>query len=142
MKTVKDIMTKDVSVCQTSDQLSDAAKLMKDKNVGAVPVCDDQGNVMGMVTDRDLVIRGYADKKPDSTPIQQVMSDRMYNCAPDCSLEEASRIMAQHQVRRLPVVENGRLAGIISLGDLSTDEMSDHAAGVALQDISERPELH
>ncbi|KHE71599.1 CBS domain-containing protein [Halobacillus sp. BBL2006] len=142
MKSVKDIMTSDVSVCRTDDCLSDAASMMKQKNVGAIPVCDDQGNLMGMVTDRDLVIRGYADKKPESTPIQQVMSDHLYSCTPDCSTQEASQIMAQHQVRRLPVVENGKLTGIISLGDLSVDEMSDHAAGVALQDISERPELH
>ncbi|MGP4062147.1 CBS domain-containing protein [Halobacillus litoralis] len=142
MKTVKDIMTSDVSICHTNDQLSDAASMMKEKNVGALPICDDQGNLMGMVTDRDLVIRGYADKKAESTPIQQVMSDRMYSCAPDTSLEEASKIMAQHQVRRLPVVENGKLTGILSLGDLSVEDMSDHAAGVALQDISERPELH
>ncbi|MGI8314005.1 CBS domain-containing protein [Halobacillus mangrovi] len=142
MKSVKDIMTSDVSVCRTDDNLSDAASIMKQKNVGAVPVCDEQGNLMGMVTDRDLVIRGYADKKPESTPIQQVMSDHLYSCTPDSSLEEASQIMAQHQVRRLPVVENGKLTGILSLGDLSVEEMSDHAAGVALQDISERPELH
>lgn len=97
---------------------------------------------MGMVTDRDLVLRGYADKKPETTPIQQVMSDRLYNCSPETTLEEASKIMAEHQIRRLPVVENGKLSGIISLGDLSVEDMSDHAAGVALQDISERPELH
>lgn len=142
MKSVKDIMTSDVSVCRTDDCLSDAASLMKQKNVGAVPVCDSQGNLMGMVTDRDLVIRGYADKKPDSAPLQQVMSDHLFHCSPDCSLEEASQIMAEHQIRRLPVVENGQLKGIISLGDLSVEEMSDHAAGEALQDISERPELH
>ncbi|MBH0229021.1 CBS domain-containing protein [Halobacillus yeomjeoni] len=142
MKSVKDIMTSDVSVCRTDDCLSDAASLMKQKNIGAVPVCDTQGNLMGMVTDRDLVIRGYADKRPDSAPLQQVMSDHLFHCTPECSLEEASRIMAEHQVRRLPVVENGQLMGIISLGDLSTEEMSDEAAGEALQDISERPELH
>ena len=142
MKNVKDIMTRDVSTCHTNDQLCDVASMMKEKNVGAIPVCDEQGNVMGMVTDRDLAIRGYAAKKAESTPVQQVMSDRMYSCTPDCSLEEASRIMAEHQVRRLPVVENGKLSGILSLGDLSTEEMSDHAAGIALQDISERPELH
>ncbi|ELK45021.1 CBS domain-containing protein [Halobacillus sp. ACCC02827] len=142
MKTVKDIMTSDVVVCHTNDQLSQAASMMKERNVGAIPICDEQGNLMGMVTDRDLAIRGYAAKQPDSTPIQQVMSDHMYNCSPDTSLEEASRIMAQHQIRRLPVVENGKLVGMLSLGDLSVEEMSDHAAGVALQDISERPELH
>ncbi|MFQ3545869.1 CBS domain-containing protein [Halobacillus rhizosphaerae] len=142
MKTVKDIMTSDVSVCHTDDTLYDAARIMKQKNIGAVPVCDTEGNLMGMVTDRDLVLRGYADKKAETTPIQQVMSDHLYHVAKDATLEEASKQMAQHQIRRLPVVENGKLTGIISLGDLSIDAKSDHAAGVALQDISERPELH
>ncbi len=142
MKTVKDIMTSDVSVCHTDDTLYDAACIMKQKNIGAVPVCDTEGNLMGMVTDRDLVLRGYADKKAETTPIQQVMSDHLYHVAKEATLEEASKQMAEHQIRRLPVVENGKLTGIISLGDLSIDAKSDHAAGVALQDISERPELH
>ncbi|WP_163530364.1 CBS domain-containing protein [Halobacillus ihumii] len=142
MKTVKDVMTSDVSVCQTSDTLFDAASMMKQENVGAVPICDESGHLMGMVTDRDLVIRGYADKNPDSTPIQQVMSEHLYHISPDTTLEEAGKKMAEHQVRRLPVVENGKLTGIIALGDLSLDQKSDHAAGVALHDISERPELH
>ncbi|UOQ43159.1 CBS domain-containing protein [Halobacillus salinarum] len=142
MKTIKDIMTSDVSVCKAEDTLYDAAVLMKQKNVGAVPVCDNEGQLMGMVTDRDLALRGYADKKPDTTAIQEVMSGHLYKVTPDATLQEASSLMAEHQVRRLPVVENGKLTGIVSLGDLSIDEMSDHAAGVALQDISERPELH
>ncbi|UOQ93058.1 CBS domain-containing protein [Halobacillus shinanisalinarum] len=142
MKTVKDVMTSDVSVCQSNETLYDAASMMKQQNVGAVPIADENGQLMGMVTDRDLVIRGYAGKSPDSTPIQQVMSDHLYHVSPETSLEEASQLMAKHQVRRLPVVENGKLTGIISLGDLSVEDMSDHAAGVALQDISERPELH
>ncbi|UOR12948.1 CBS domain-containing protein [Halobacillus amylolyticus] len=142
MKTVKDVMTSDVSVCQSNETLYDAASMMKQQNVGAIPIADENGQLMGMVTDRDLVIRGYAGKSPDTTPIQQVMSDHLYHVSPETSLEEASQLMAKHQVRRLPVVENGKLTGIISLGDLSKDDMSDHAAGVALQDISERPELH
>lgn len=142
MKTVKDIMTSDVSVCRIDDTLSDVAGMMKQKNVGAIPVCDNEGQLKGMVTDRDLVIRGYADKKSDSTPVQEVMSGHLSQCSPETTLQEASKMMAEHQVRRLPVVENGKMSGIISLGDLSVDEMSDHAAGAALQDISERPELH
>ena len=142
MKTVKDIMTKDVSVCRTDSCLSDAATMMKEKNVGALPICDNQGNLMGMVTDRDLVLRGYAEKQPESTPVQQVMSDHLCQCGPDTTLEEASKMMAEHQVRRLPVVENGKMTGIVSLGDLSLDHMSDEAAGQALHEISERPELH
>ncbi|WP_082234285.1 CBS domain-containing protein [Halobacillus massiliensis] len=142
MKTVRDVMTTDVSVCQTSSTLYEAASLMKQQNVGAIPICDENGQLQGMVTDRDLVIRGYANSSPDSTTVQQVMSDHVYEVTPDTTLEEASQIMAQHQIRRLPVIENGKLAGIISLGDLSLDEKSDQSAGVALHEISERPELH
>ncbi|WP_173916584.1 CBS domain-containing protein [Halobacillus sp. Marseille-Q1614] len=142
MKKVRDVMTTDVSVCQTSSTLYEAASLMKQQNVGAIPICDENGQLQGMVTDRDLVIRGYANSSPDSTTVQQVMSDHVFQVTPDTTLEEASQIMAQHQVRRLPVIENGKLAGIVSLGDLSLDEKSDQAAGVALHEISERPELH
>ncbi|MFC7321445.1 CBS domain-containing protein [Halobacillus campisalis] len=142
MKKVRDIMSTDLSVCQTNSSLYDAANMMKQQGVGAIPICDGNGQIMGMVTDRDLAVRGYAGHSPDSTPVQQVMSDKVYNISPEASLEEASQMMAEHQVRRLPVVENGKLTGIISLGDLSTEEKSDQAAGVALQEISERPELH
>ncbi|WP_181348943.1 CBS domain-containing protein [Thalassobacillus sp. CUG 92003] len=142
MKTVKEIMTKDVACCQKEDSLFDAAKLMKERNVGAIPVCDENHKLFGMVTDRDLAIRGYAAKKPETTSIQEVMSDKLYHISQESSLQEASDVMAEHQIRRLPVVEKEKLIGILSLGDLSIEKLSDHAAGVALQDISERPELH
>ncbi|WP_101843774.1 CBS domain-containing protein [Halobacillus sp. Marseille-P3879] len=142
MKKVRDIMSTDLSVCQSSSSLFDAASMMKQKNVGAVPVCDENGQLMGMVTDRDLAIRGYANHSADSTPVQQVMSEHLYSVTPESTLEEASQMMAEHQVRRLPVVENGKLTGMLSLGDLSTEKLSDETAGVALHEISERPELH
>ncbi|SEB17089.1 CBS domain-containing protein [Thalassobacillus cyri] len=142
MKTVREVMTGEVSACTTDDHLFDAATMMKERNVGAVPVCGSNQELLGMVTDRDLVIRGYANKKPGSTPLQEVMSDKLYHVAPDATLQEASNVMAEHQVRRLPVVEQGKLIGILSLGDLSLEDMSDEAAGRALGEISERPELH
>ncbi|MFC7061324.1 CBS domain-containing protein [Halobacillus seohaensis] len=142
MKNVREIMTTDLSVCQSNSTLYDAASLMRENNVGAIPICDENGQLMGMVTDRDLTVRGYANHNPDTTSVDQVMSDHLYHVTPESGLEEASQIMAEHQIRRLPVVENGKLIGIVSLGDLSLDEKSDHAAGVALNDISERPEVH
>ncbi|QGH36510.1 CBS domain-containing protein [Gracilibacillus salitolerans] len=141
MKTVRDIMEQNVSFCKADDSLRDAAELMKQRNVGAIPVCGDNKELLGMVTDRDLVIRGYADNKDGSAKVQEVMSDHLYHVSPDISLQEASQTMAEHQIRRLPVVTNGQLTGIISLGDLSLDEMSDEAAGQALEDISEQTEL-
>lgn len=142
MKAIRDIMTTDVSCCTSDDHVFDAASKMKERNVGAIPVCDDNQNLLGMVTDRDLVIRGYAQKKSGSCKIQEVMSDHLYSCTPDSSVKEASDLMSEKQIRRLPVVENGKLVGIVSLGDLSLERESNDAAGHALEEISERPELH
>lgn len=142
MKSIRDVMTTDVSVCTSNDTLYEAAVKMKEKNVGAVPVCDDNQNLLGMVTDRDLVIRGYAEKHSGSTKIKEAMSDHLHSATPETSLQEASELMAKNQIRRLPVVENGKLIGIVSLGDLSVDNKSNEAAGHALEEISERPELH
>ncbi|MBO8155364.1 MAG: CBS domain-containing protein [Bacillaceae bacterium] len=138
MKSVRDIMTTDVSSCKTDDNIYEAARKMSELNVGIIPIVDNEQNLMGVVTDRDLVLRGYAQKKSGSTQITEVMSDELISVSPDTSLQEASQIMADKQIRRLPVVENGKLTGIVSLGDLSQQEESDHAAGVALGEISER----
>lgn len=134
-------MEQNVSFCKPDDSLAEAAELMKQRNVGAIPVCGDNKELLGMVTDRDMVIRGYAENKDGSAKVQEVMSEHLYYVSPDITLQEASREMAEHQIRRLPVVVNGQLAGIVSLGDLSLDEMSDEAAGQALEDISEHTEL-
>ncbi|MCP8616634.1 CBS domain-containing protein [Salirhabdus salicampi] len=143
MKSVRDIMTTDVDVCTTEDNIYEAAVIMKNRDVGAVPICDREAHLIGMVTDRDLVIRGYADKKSGSTSIQEVMSDQLYSVSPDTTTQEATEIMAEKKIRRLPVVDNGKLVGIVSLGDLSLDEQSDEAAGEALEEISEtRPGMH
>ncbi|KGP71458.1 CBS domain-containing protein [Pontibacillus yanchengensis] len=142
MKSIQDIMTKDVACCTSDDNLFEAATTMKQRNVGSVPVCDNDKNLLGMVTDRDLVIRGYAQKKSGSSTIQEVMSDKLTTCTPETSVEEASKIMSEKQIRRLPVVEDGKLVGIVSLGDLSLEKYSNEAAGHALEEISERPEVH
>ncbi len=143
MKSVREIMTDDVSCCYAGDTIFDAASKMKELNVGAIPIVDDQKTLLGMVTDRDLVIRGYANKKSETTNIKEVMSEHLHSVSPDATLQEASKLMADKQIRRLPVVEKGKLTGIVSLGDLSLDKYSDQAAGQALEEISEHTnELH
>lgn len=142
MKSVKDIMSTDIVVCRKEETLHDAAVKMKDRNVGVIPVCSDNQELLGVITDRDLVLRGYADKKPDTTKVQEVMSEHLHYTKSDTSVQEATKLMAQEQIRRLPIVVNGKLVGIVSLGDLSLEEKSNNAAGHALEDISERPELH
>ncbi|WP_112180733.1 MULTISPECIES: CBS domain-containing protein [Paraliobacillus] len=142
MKTVKDIMTQDVTYCSPDDSLIKAAEMMKQHNVGAIPVCQDNKEIMGMVTDRDLVLRGYALDKPGTTKIKEVMTDHLITAEQNTNVQEASSIMAEHQIRRLPIVENKKIVGIVALGDLSLDDKSNMAAGHALEEISERPELH
>ncbi|GGJ86901.1 hypothetical protein GCM10007063_06790 [Lentibacillus kapialis] len=142
MKNVKDVMSTDITVCRKEDTLHDAASKMKERDVGVIPVCSENQELMGVITDRDLVLRGYADKKPDTAMIQEVMSEQLYHVSQDTSVQEAADMMAQKQIRRLPIVENGKLTGIVSLGDLSLEDKSNEAAGSALEDISERPEIH
>lgn len=135
-------MSTDITVCTTDEELVEVASKMKEKNVGVLPVCGSNRELLGMVTDRDLVIRGYANKKSDTAKVNEVMSDELHSTSSDTTVEEASKLMAENQIRRLPIVENGKLVGIVSLGDLSLEEKSNEAAGRALEEISERPELH
>ncbi|BAD75375.1 CBS domain-containing protein [Geobacillus thermoleovorans] len=141
MQTVRDVMSTDVQYCTPLDNLYEAAVKMRDFNVGAIPIIDD-GRLVGMITDRDIVVRGMAEKRPGSTAVTEVMSRDLVTLSPDDSVQKAADMMARHQIRRLPVVENGRLVGIISLGDLATNRYSDERAGRALSEISEQDAIH
>lgn len=137
MTTVRDIMTSNVEYCTPLDNVYEVAVKMKDLDVGAIPILDNNTQeLIGVITDRDLVIRGYAEKRPGSNQVTTVMSEHLVTCSPDTSVEEASHLMAKHQIRRLPVVENGQLVGMVSLGDLAIHSQSDESAGEALSDIS------
>ncbi|KDE48446.1 hypothetical protein DI43_04130 [Geobacillus sp. CAMR12739] len=141
MQTVRDVMSTDVQYCTLLDNLYEVAVKMRDFNVGAIPIVDD-GRLVGMITDRDIVVRGMAEKRPGSTAVTEVMSRDLVTLSPDDSVQKAADMMARHQIRRLPVVENGRLVGIISLGDLATNRYSDERAGRALSEISEQDAIH
>lgn len=142
MKNIREVMTKNVEFCTPKDNVFEVAVKMKDLNVGAIPICDENQNLLGMITDRDLVVRGIAEKRSGSNAVTNVMSEHLFTISPDTSVEEAANMMAEKQIRRLPVVENGKLAGIVAIGDLAVDEKSDEKAGFALSEISEPPELH
>ncbi|ADU93461.1 CBS domain-containing protein [Geobacillus sp. Y412MC52] len=141
MQTVRDVMSTDVQYCTPLDNLYEVAVKMRDFNVGAIPIVDD-GRLVGMITDRDIVVRGMAEKRPGSTAVTEVMSRDLVTLSPDDSVQKAADMMARHQIRRLPVVENGRLVGIISIGDLATNRYSDERAGRALSEISEQDAIH
>ncbi|QFT88741.1 Hypoxic response protein 1 [Bacillus sp. THAF10] len=136
MKKVRDIMTTDVDCCTPLDNVYEVASKMRDLDVGAIPIVEN-GKLLGMITDRDLVVRGIAEKHPGSNQVTNVMSDHLITISPEESLAEASELMSEHQIRRLPVVENGHLIGIVSLGDLAIHNYSDDQAGDALSEISE-----
>ncbi|WPZ19397.1 CBS domain-containing protein [Geobacillus subterraneus] len=141
MQTVRDVMSTDVQYCTLLDNIYEVAVKMREFNVGAIPIVDD-GRLVGMITDRDLVVRGMAEKHPGSTAVTEVMSRDLVTLSPDDSLQKAADVMARHQIRRLPVVENGRLVGIVALGDLATNRYSDESAGRALSEISEQHTVH
>ncbi|ALC91112.1 inosine-5'-monophosphate dehydrogenase [Bacillus sp. FJAT-18017] len=136
MDKVSEIMTKNVETCSLLDNMYEVALKMKELNVGAIPIVD-EGTLVGMITDRDIVIRGTAEKHSGSTKVEEIMSKELITVTPETTTEEASRLMADNQVRRLPVVENGKLVGIVSLGDFAVRDMTDSQAKKALSEISE-----
>lgn len=139
MKTVRSLMSTNCKTVTLRDNVFEIALIMEENDIGFVPVveAENSGKLIGAVTDRDLVVRGYAKKRPGSCPVQDVMSDHLVTISPDASADEAADLMAQHQIRRLPVVENDKLVGVIALGDLSLANTTSAEAGQALSEISE-----
>ena len=118
---VLQLMTRNVKSCQASENLASAAKLMWEEDIGCVPILSDDGNVIGMLTDRDIAMAGYTQGKPISEiSIGSVMSREIHSCLETDTVIHAEETMRRHQVRRLPVVDaKGQLTGIISLNDLA-----------------------
>lgn len=117
---ISDVMTTNVVSIRQSETAEMAARLLSRNNIGSMPVCDDGGKVVGMVTDRDLVTRCMAaGLKPQETPVAQVMTSGPITVQAEESAGAVSAIMGSSQVRRVPVLRNGKLAGIVSLADLA-----------------------
>lgn len=136
---VQEIMTRDVELIDPNTTIREAARLMRDDNVGALPVGEND-RLVGMVTDRDIVMRAVAeDRAAGNTSVRSVMSERIYYCFDDEDIDRAAAIMARHQVRRLAVLNRDkRLVGIVSLADLGRG--GHEAAKKALKDISQPSE--
>jgi CBS domain-containing protein len=134
---IKDLMTRDVRSLKGDMTLTDAAHLMRELDVGVIPVTGKNGDLEGVITDRDIVIRSIAlGNDPGMTKIETVMTKDVITISPDTNVSEAARIMSQEKVRRLPVVEGVKLAGMISLGDLAANSQADQMAGNVLEDVS------
>lgn len=134
---VKDIMTRGVISISADETAEVAARTLTQYNVGALPVCDSGGKLCGVVTDRDLVIRCMASgRSAANTKVRDVMTSQVTSVKPDMEAGVAAHLMGRQQIRRLPVTENGRLCGMVSLGDLAAREDSVMDAADALMDIA------
>lgn len=133
---IRDVMTPNPRSVSPNDTIQNAACIMRDEDTGAVPVVEN-GRAVGIVTDRDIVVRGIAEGGQLNRPVRDVLTGRLVSATPDMSTREAAGLMSEHQVRRLPVVEDDRLVGIVSIGDLAVKEGKDGRVGDTLQHISE-----
>lgn len=126
MHTISEVMTHGVTVISPTDNLQQAAQMMKDWNVGALPVCEGK-RLVGMITDRDITIRATADgKSPSDVRVAEVMTDQVLWCFEDQRVGEVMQQMGDRQIRRIPVLNHDmQLVGIISLGDLATRYAAD-----------------
>ena len=134
---VKEVMTRGAECVAPDATLQEAARKMKDLDVGPLPDCGDNNKLVGLLTDRDIVVRAVAEgKDPRTAKVREAMTEGVCYCFEDDDTEGAAQIMANHQVRRLPVLNrNKRLVGVVALADISRAE--DEAAQGALKDISE-----
>jgi CBS domain-containing protein len=135
---VKELMTQPVIQIAPGESVSVAARTLTHYNIGALPVCNAGGQLCGMVTDRDLVIRCMAaGKDPGKTAVREVMTGKVACAAPDMDVGAAAHLMGRQQVRRLPVMEGGRLCGMLSLGDLTKREETAPDAADVLADVTD-----
>ncbi len=134
-KSVRDVMTPSVRTVSPSQSLVEAAELMKGEDVGSVPVVE-EGRLTGIVTDRDIVTRAVAERRdPQTVKVSEVASRELVTVEPEQDLDEALALMADHQVRRLPVVEAGQLVGMLAQADVAL-EAKEKKVGEAVEEIS------
>ena len=137
-KSVRDAMTESPRSIGASASVVEAARLMRDEHIGSLPITDDE-ELVGMITDRDITTRVVAEAAdPKMTSVGDVVSRDLISVEPDEDLEEAVQLMASHQVRRLPVVENGRLVGIVAQADVALNlRENEQRTGELVEAISE-----
>lgn len=124
---VKDCMCHQVCYCKPDTTISEAAKTMCENHIGCIPVCNDEKCVVGILTDRDIILRSVAcDKDAHNTKVSDIMSCNAVCCDCNSEITEASKMMGEQQIRRIPVTENGKLVGILTLGDLAKNQQLDN----------------
>ena len=133
---IRDVMTPNPRTLSPDDSIQNAARLMRDEDTGAIPLVEN-GRPIGLVTDRDIVVRAVADGGQLNRPVRDIATTNLVAVTPDMSTREANELMREHQVRRLPVVEGERLVGMVSLGDLAVKESKESRSGETLERVSE-----
>ena len=134
---VRNVMQSPVVCASPGQSVESAAKVFEHYNIGALPVCTAKGQLCGMLTDRDLVIRCLAvGKLPSRTCVREIMTRQVISVSPDMDAAVAAHLMGRKRVRRLPVVEGGKLRGLLSLDDLAATEQNAYDAADALGEIS------
>ena len=133
----RSIMTSSVKSATPQMTLHEVARTMREGDMGAVPVVDDDGKLVGIVTDRDIVVRAVADKLDSETAVGDVMTTEIFSVKPDDFVFRAIRLMGDKQIRRIPVVDDaGRLKGILSLADIALEMEDEREIAEALEEIS------
>ena len=135
--TLREIMSKPVVRIRPDEPVGVAARALSRYNIGALPVCGYDGRLRGVITDRDIVTRCLAaDRDPAKTTVGQIMTGREVSGRPEMNAAEAAELMGREQIRRLPILENGRLCGMVSLADLAEQQETQKEAQTALEQIS------
>lgn len=134
---VKDCMCYEVCCVKPETKINEVAKLMSQNHIGSVPVCDNQNKVCGIVTDRDIILRTIAcDKDCKTTKVSDIMTCNVCTCNENDDMVKAENIMSQNQIRRLPVIQNGQVVGMLTLGDLAANkQVKTEGIGVTLEKI-------
>ncbi len=133
---IREIMTTEVATARPDRSLQEIAAMMRDEDVGAIPIVED-GELTGIVTDRDIVIRCIAEgRDPSEVTADEAITEGLETIGPNSDVREASRIMAERQIRRLPVVEEGALIGMVSIGDIAVKQADERITGEALEEVS------
>ena len=139
MATAREIMTSGAECAGENESLADAAKKMRELDVGALPICGEDNRLKGMLTDRDIVVKAIAEgKSPEETTAGELGEGKPVTIGADDSAEEALRTMTEHKVRRLPVIDGHDLIGVVSQADVATN-LSDDQTGALVEAISAAP---
>ena len=138
---VRDVMTRNPECVTERDSLRDAARIMKDQDTGVVPVVDNNKKIIGMITDRDIVVRCVAEgKNPLDARVNEVMSKSVRKVQEDATVNEVLGLMKSSEIRRVPVVDgNDQIVGIVSMGDIATEGENKGKIGDAMESISQAP---